>query len=345
MGLNPLRLAVFTGVTLAVVASARVPLQSPMARAAEEFLAALTDEQRGHAVLPASSPDRTTWTYVPGNRLGVAWRDMTPTQREKAMDLLKASLSDKGLAKTMATRQNELLLRKMENNNLGRDPERYWFVFFGAPNGQTPWVWRYEGHHVSLTFGLDGDTVVSSTPQFYGSNPAEVKIDVPDKGKRILGREQDLGFKLAETLTPDQHKLAVVAEKAPADIVTASSRKAGIEGHLGLPYGKMTKDQQATVREILRVFSEVQTPAEQKRRLDKVAKEGYDHLVFAWMGPVKRGGRHYYRVQGESFVIEYDNTQDDGNHIHTVWRDFKGDFGGDALAKHYEQGHHHEHKD
>lgn len=312
-----------------------------MTKAAKEFLETLSPELRKKAQMALDSPDRSKWTYVPGDRLGVSWGEMSEAQRAKGRALLKSALSDKGVARVETIRQLELVLRQMENGNTGRDPMRYWFMFFGEPSSQNPWVWRYEGHHVSLTFSSRGDTLVGSTPQFFGSNPAEVKIDVPDKGKRALAQEQDLGFKLAESLTPSQLAEAVVAKTAPNDIVTASSRKAGIEGHVGLSYGHMTPAQRGTVRDLLRVFSEVQKPAEQDRRLKKIASEGYDHLVFAWMGPVKRGGRHYYRIQGESFVIEYDNTQEDGNHIHTVWRDYKGDFGEDLLAEHYEHDHHH----
>lgn len=271
--------------------------------------------------------------------MGIDWHDMTEVQRTAARELLKASVSDRGYTKIEAIRTLELVLREMENNP-GRDPEKYWFMFFGEPSSTEPWVWRYEGHHVSLTFASDRGKVVSSTPQFLGSNPARVPRGERE-GERVLGKEQDLGFQLIESLNPEQRKAAVVAESAPADIVTGSSRQAVIEGHLGLAYEHMTKAQQQIVREILQVFSEVQDEKEQKRRLGKVKAEGYDHLVFAWLGPTKRGGRHYYRIQGESFVAEYDNTQEDGNHIHTVWRDFRGDFGEDALAEHYEHDHHH----
>jgi hypothetical protein len=92
--------------------------------------------------------------------------------------------------------------------------------------------------------------------------------------------------------------------------------------------------------DLIRAHAEVQSEAEQKRRMALIDKEGVDHLVFAWMGPVQRRGGHYYRIQGPSFLIEYDNTQNDANHIHAVWRDFAGDFGPDVLAEHYQEGGH-----
>jgi hypothetical protein len=58
-------------------------------------------------------------------------------------------------------------------------------------------------------------------------------------------------------------------------------------------------------------------------------------LRFAWEGPTTAGQRHYYRVQGDDLLIEYDNTSSDGNHAHTVLRRPRSDFGGDVLAAHY----------
>lgn len=326
---------------LAYLVAPSAPEKGPMVNAAEEFLASLTPEQRKKAVYAFNSTERKEWMYVPGDRKGVAYFEMTQEQRERAQTLLRTVLSDKGFATIEEIRQHELILRKMENNNLSRDPDRYWFVFFGEPDSERPWAWRFEGHHTSLTFGSRGETVVSSTPQFLGCNPAEVRTEGPKKGERILAQEQDFAFALAETFTEEQKKKAVVAAKAPADIVTANSRQAGIEGHLGLQYDELTAPQQKILRDLIQVYCEVQKPEERKRRIDRIKKDGYDHVVIAWMGPISRGGRHYYRIQGESFLIEYDNTQDDGNHIHCVWRDLQGDFGDDLLKEHYHHDHNH----
>lgn len=309
-----------------------------MREAAVQFLATLSAEQRDQVVFPIDSAERQTWAYVPGTRRGLDWKEMTEKQRKAGRILLQASLSEKGFQKVEAIRTLESVLRSIENNP-GRDEELYWFVFFGEPSKDAPWVWRYEGHHVSLTFASDRGSVVSSTPQFLGSNPAKVP-NGDREGERVLAQEQDLAFELMDSLTAEQRRKAIVSDTAPTDIVTASSRKAVIDHHLGLSYADMDSGQRKLLLKILAVFSEVQDQTEEKRRLAQVKQEGYDHLVFAWLGPVERGGRHYYRIQGEGFVAEYDNTQADGNHIHTVWRDFQNDFGGDALADHYAHGHH-----
>ncbi|MBS1716001.1 MAG: DUF3500 domain-containing protein [Armatimonadetes bacterium] len=313
--------------------------ESSMSQAARRFVASLSEPLREKAVLPAASADRDTWTYVPGGRRGVSWSEMDGTQRKAAVELLRASLSPEGFEKVEKIRSLESVLAEMEKNP-SRDPEKYWFVFFGEPSATGPWLWRYEGHHVSLTFGHTGGIVVSSTPQFLGSNPAEVRSG-PLKGQRVLAKEQDLAFRLVDSFRPEQRRKAVLSEEAPTDIVTGSSRQAGIDGRSGLPYDDMDKGQKALLRQLLDVHSSVQQASERSRRMKAVQADGYGHVVFAWLGPVRRDARHYYRIQSDTFVVEYDNTQADGNHIHTVWRDFKGDFGRDALADHYEHGHHH----
>lgn len=316
--------------------------ESEMTIAAKAFIETLTPEQRRQAVYGIDSPERTKWAFVPLDRKGVAWRDMNEVQQAAGVKLLKAALSDEGFKKVEAIRGLEALLRTLENGNLGRDSSRYWFVFFGNPSSQTPWVWRYEGHHLSLTFGSKEGEVVSSTPQFLGSNPAG-SDPIRLKGAGPLEKELDLAFKLIETFTPVQRKRAIVADQAPHDIITGNARTAAIEGRAGIRYKDLDNDQQKLLMDLLGAHAEMQSTSEQKRRLDAVKQDDLDEMVFAWMGPVDKKKGHYYRVQGKSFIVEYDNTQNNADHIHTVWRDLNGDFGEDALAEHYHHGHQHRH--
>lgn len=330
----------FTGIiVMSLLGMPRMATESAMVAAAQNFLSTLDKDQHRAALLPVSSDERTHWGYVPGARKGVSWGEMTESQKSAARNLLKASLSKEGFEKIEAIRDLEPVLAVMEGGNKERDPGRYWFMFFGAPSSETPWLWRYEGHHISLTFSSLGSVTVASTPQFLGSNPAQVKAT----GARVLAKEQDLAFQLVESLSEAQKAKGVLSANAPNDIITGSSRRAAIEGKLGITYDNLTPSQQKLLRDLIQVHASVQVRSEQERRLKAIEREGYSSLVFAWLGPVERKGRHYYRIQSPSFVIEYDNTQADGNHIHTVWRDFKGDFGGDALAEHYQQAHCHEH--
>lgn len=310
-----------------------------IAHQAGAFLQTLSPDQRQKALLDPGSPGRTDWHYIPKPRLGLPWKEMNAEQKKEAESLLRASLSKAGYDKIETIRSLEPILGQMEGGNAGRDPGLYYFVFFGEPDDAKDWSWRYEGHHISLTFAFHQGRLVASTPQFLGSNPAQV-AGGPLKGTRVLAKEQDLAFQLAESLTPTQLSEAHIATAAPADIVTSNARRASIEGHKGVPYKDLSPDQKKLLLDLLRAHAEVQSEKEQARRLSLILSEEIDHIVFAWMGPIQRKGRHYYRIQGENLLVEYDNTQEDGNHIHTVWRNLKEDFG-DPLLDHYSHDHHH----
>ncbi len=320
--------------------------EPPMKQSAAAFLDSLGKDLRAKAVLPFASDEKERWAYTPGPRPGVSWADLNAAQKEAAKRLLVAALGEPGAEKVEAIRQLEPILREMERGNPGRDPERYWFVFFGEPSGDR-WAWRYEGHHVSLSFTVLGNSVVSSTPQFLGTNPAESRdLRQPatsSKGRRVLDKEQDLAFAFADMLTPSQWAKARLAATAPGDIVTTNSRKASIEDRRGLPWADLTSSQREGLKRLVEAHTFVQSPAERIKRLEDIGREGWDKLVFAWMGPKERRARHYYRILGEGFVIEFDCTQDDGNHIHTVWRRLDGDFPSDPLADplaaHYREHH------
>lgn len=324
-------------IALVAVAVALRP-EHPTVRAAKELLGTLSETQRVAAVVPFTSSQRFEWAYVPLNRKGVSWAEMSDVQRKAGENLLRTVLSEEGYRKTDGIRQLELVLRQLENNNMGRDPEKYWFAFYGEPSSADRWGFRYEGHHLSLTFAFDKGQMVASTPQFLGSNPGEVRQG-PKTGTALLRKEQDLGYALLESLTPEQRAAAIVSAEAPADIVTGNKRNASLDHHDGVSTKGFSSAQKRALEALLKAHAEVQTSPEQKRRLARAL--GDPEVKFAWLGSAKRGEKHYYRIQGSRFLIEYDNTQNDANHIHAVWRDFSEDFGGDALADHYQHSHSH----
>ena len=332
-----LLLTVLPIAALSVVGDQR---QQDALTAAQGFLSSLRPDQTARAAMPFEDENRTLWLYVPAQRKGLAWREMDAAQAAKGAALLKASLSDLGYQRTETVRKLEAVLGEIEHNPQARDRDYYVFAFFGAPNDGSKWGWRYEGHHVSINFTYVGNKLVASTPQFFGSNPAEVASG-PEKGTRMLGKEEDMGFALLASLSPDQRKKAVLEATAPGDIFTSQTRKAERLGDTGLQYSEMTKPQQEALLALVRQNALAQRPEEVGRRMQKIEKAGYDHLVFAWMGGDRPGVGHYYRIQGPTFVIEFDNTQNNADHIHLAWRDFEGDFGRDVLAEHYEHDHSH----
>ena len=312
--------------------------ESTMADAARRFLGTLTPAQRQEAVYPFQSEERFNWHFVPKERKGLPFKEMDATQSAAALELLRTSLSTKGYEKALTIRELEKVLRQMENGSPTRDPGRYFFTVFGEPSATGNWGWRYEGHHCALNWTVIGGKAIASSPQFFGSNPGEVRVDVPGappKGTRVLAAEEDQARKLVKSLTSEQRGEGVISEKAPADIITGAARQAAIQEDTGIAYGKLSSEQRGMLLAVIRVYTDSQPKALAEKRLAALRKAGLEKVKFAWMGSTEPGQGHYYRVQGPTFLIEYDNTQNNANHVHSVWRDFKGDFGMDLLAMHY----------
>jgi hypothetical protein len=220
-----------------------------------------------------------------------------------------------------------------------RDPELYYLTVFGTPGSQAPWAWRLEGHHLSLNFTVAGGASVSVTPSFLGSNPARV-VTGPREGLRVLAAEEDLARELVRSLSEEQRKAAIYDAKAPDDIITGADRKARQLSPPGLAVGQMTPGQVELLKRLLEEYVHRYRPELAESDMKKIETAGMDKVSFAWAGATEPGKGHYYRLQGPSFVMEYDNTQNNANHVHTVWRDLQNDFGEDLLRKHYDESHH-----
>ncbi|PYT29811.1 MAG: hypothetical protein DMG57_10450 [Acidobacteria bacterium] len=309
-----------------------------MTQAARHFLASLTPEQQAKATFPFRSEERLNWHFIPRERKGLPLLDMTPPQRDLAHALLAAGLSQRGYIKAVTIMSLEDVLRILEKADPNyRNPEKYYFSVFGEPSDTGTWGFRVEGHHVSQNFTIVNGKV-ADTPSFFGANPAEVR-EGPRKGLRVLAAEEDLARDLLESLTADQKKVAIVSPEAYKDILTAASRKAALEGQpSGIAAEKMTKKQTELLMTLLAEYAHNVPDQLAQTRMDEIKKAG-NNLYFAWAGVEQRGGPHYYRIQAPSFLVEYDDTQNNANHIHTVWRDFNGDFGLDLLSLHYRTSH------
>ena len=302
---------------------------------ANAFLSSLNEEQRSATVLPFNSDERLNWHYVPKDRLGIPFQKLDEKQRELALSLLKTLLSQSGFDTVETIRSLEDVLKIVEGGKGPvRDHEMYYFTIFGTPSETGNWGVRYEGHHISLHWTIVEGKIVSSYPQFLGSNPGEVK-DGPRKGTRPLGATEDLGRSLVKSLDEKQRDEGVLKRDVPADVITGASREAAIEENVGIPYTALNADQQGVLISLILLLANIQRPELAEERLAKLREAGIDNIKFAWIGGTEKGEKHYYRIQGPTFVIEYDNTQNHANHIHVVWRDFNGDFGQDVLKRHY----------
>jgi hypothetical protein len=323
----------------AVVSAQRA--SAGMATAATNFLSSLTPEQRQQATFPLESPERLRWNFIPDEtfpRNGLPLKSMTEPQRKLAHELLKSGLSERGYRTYADIIQLENILRVIEMGKLARDPDAYRFSIFGTPAARGTWGWRVEGHHVSLHFSVVNGTAIASTPSFAGSNPAEVR-DGAEKGKRVLAMLEDSGRALITALDQTQRTTATINATAPNEIATANTLDINPLTPEGLKASAMTPAQRDLLMKVLDAYAGLMATDIAADRMAKIKTAGIENLSFAWAGPVDRGAQHYYRVQGPTFLIEYDNTQNNGNHVHSVWRDFKGDFGRDLLREHIKTAH------
>jgi Protein of unknown function (DUF3500) len=331
-------LAIGAGAILLTSAYVRIPSSNVMETAAKNFLNSLSPEQRAQATYKFEDDQRFDWHFIPKPRKGLPLKDMTSYQKKLAHALLAAGLSQHGYIKAVSIMSLEDVLKTMEKDNgERRNPDGYFFTIFGEPSSTSPWGYRVEGHHVSQNYTVVAGKVVDA-PSFFGSNPAEIK-DGPRKGMRVLAAEEDLGRDLVTSLDDGQKKVAVVDQTAYKDIFTMASRKAALEGQpSGLSASKMNAKQFGMLMSLLEEYASNVPEQMAQARMEQVKKVG-KNLFFAWAGPLERGAPHYYRVQSPAFLIEYDNTQNGANHIHSVWRDYNGDFGLDVLKAHYQTSH------
>ena len=332
------RIGLVAGLVLVLGVGARMAEQArpeaAMARAANAFLKTLDEAQRAKAQYGFDSEERFNWHFVPRERKGLPLKEMTPAQRDAAFALLKTGLSAGGFSRAESIRSLELVLRAIENRN-SRDPEMYFFTIFGTPDAAS-WAWRYEGHHLAQNWTIARGKAVATSPAFFGANPAEV-MDGPMKGTRALTAEADLAWALLDGLAGRSREQAVVSATAPTEIITVNQRKVSALDPTGLQVREMSKQEQGLLMALIEAHASTQVPDLAAERLSRIKAAGFENVRFAWMGATRRapGAAHYYRIQGPTFLIEYDNSQNNANHQHIVWRDFKGGFGEDLLAAHY----------
>jgi len=337
---------------LLMAAYKRAEQSSVMANAAQAFLNSLWTDQKAKVNYPFEADQRMEWHFIPlpaptapppildHARKGLSFGEMAPYQRELATALLAAGLSQLGFikAQSIMSLDQVLLMAEQGAGANRRDPDNYYVTIFGTPAATGTWGYRVEGHHISQNYTVVNGKV-EDAPSFFGSNPAEVRVG-PRKGLRVLAAEDDYGFEMIDSLDASQKATAVVDKTAYKDIITFDSRVAALNGAPnGLAASKMTAAQYEKLLTLVQVYAENVPPEMAEQRMEKARKQPKDKTFFAWSGATEHGGLHYYRVQTPQFLIEFDETQDNGNHIHSVWRDYQDDWGADLLKMHYDASH------
>ncbi|WP_242204181.1 DUF3500 domain-containing protein [Aestuariivivens insulae] len=335
----------FIVTTLLVVASIVMAFGQLTNKPAVDFLKSLTQAQRNKTQMPFNDGSRMLWHYFPSSmfqRAGIQLNALDSNQKSKLEELLKTFLSETGYIKTMKIIDLENVLLEISGDSVMRNPENYLVAFYGNPEKDSLWAFSFEGHHISLNFTTHKGKV-EIAPRFFGANPARI-LSGPREGERTLQKEEDLGFELLNSLSKEQRELAIFQKKPFSEIVTGNSTKVEPLSPVGIMYGQLTKNQQFIFLKLLDEYLSTIPPKLAEKRMNSIKDEEINEVRFGWAGATVLGQGHYYRMQGKSFLIEFDNVQNEANHIHTVWRDFNGDFGRDLIKEHYKNSNHHKHE-
>jgi hypothetical protein len=318
----------------------QAPAADAMFTAWQAFVARLSGEQQQRLAFAFDGEERTDWAYVPRQRVGLPIGDVSEGGMAAVRSLLDTGLGPEGTERAFQIVSLEEVLFANSGGSANRNPGNYFLAAFGDPARQGAWGWRFEGHHLSVSFTIVDGRVVSGTPAFFGGNPAHVPGDSEvHPGLNPFSQEEDLGFLLLGSFDGAQRSRVIIDDAAPRDILTTNAAEATMGPPEGVALADMTDAQQQLLLELLAVYSARMNPDLAGHQLAKIREAGIERLHFAWAGGTAPGEGHYYRIQGPTFVVEFDNTQNNANHVHSVWRDFEDDFGRDPLRDHLAHDH------
>jgi len=307
-----------------------------------EFINSLTVDQK-ERVTNSFDDSRANWHYLPismFDRKGVPMHDLNENQGGLLHKLLQSYLSQKGYDKTKNIISLEKVLQELGGSPDYRDPDLYHVAFYGNPDKDKVWGWKFEGHHISLNFTV-ADEQISYAPRFFGANPAEVPSG-SQKGLRALKEEEDIALKLMASLNKDQREKTIFKKSAYSDILSGNDSEVVPFDKEGISVKELNTDQNSLLKKLIMEYLSAMPDDLANKRMQQVEQSNFNEITFGWAGVVALHEPHYYRIQGDTFLIELDNTQNNANHIHCVWRDFEGDFGRDIIKEHYKNSNHHD---
>ena len=332
----PLFVTATMGALLLAQGDSQEPSGKAMLGAARKFREKLSPQQLTKASFGFDDAERLNWHYIPRERKGLPLRELEGDSLKAAHDLISSGLSKSGYDQALSIMSLEEVLYLLEAGERAerrerRNPGKYYLSIFGMPSETGKWGWRVEGHHLSLNYTLDKGDVISSTPEFFGTNPALIDAG-PGRSIRVLGPEEDLARQILKLCSSEQAKIAHVDTKAPDDLrIGANAQQPSPQPEqtpaVGLAASKMSEDQKKLLAELLNEYLKNMPADVSGRRRAALTQAGFETIQFAWWGDTEPNLRHYYRVQGPTFLIEYNNTQNNANHVHSYWRDLAGDFG------------------
>lgn len=301
-----------------------------MTAAASGFLNSLDDDARAKATFDYDDPERVNWHFIPKERPGVGLWDLQGEALAAAEKFVSSGLSAAGYEKALQVRSLEEVLYLFEKGDererrLKRHPHKYFICVFGTPSKTGRWGWRFEGHHISLNYVVDNGTIISSTPEFLGANPGLIDAG-PGRSLRVLGLREDIARQILKACPPDKVGQLWLSKTPPGEIRGPGAPQPVIDEAKGLKYSEMTKEQQGLLKKLLAQYLKAAPITVVKKRMQAINESGMDDITFGWWGGSELNEPHHYVVQGKTFVIEYNNTQNKANHVHSFWRNLAGDF-------------------
>lgn len=301
-----------------------------MVQAAERFLEVLDHSQKLQTTFDYDDPERINWHFIPRDRLGIGLWDLNGAARDAANALVRTGLTSAGYEKVLQVRSLEEVLYLFEGGEEAarrekRHPHRYYISIFGTPGPKGLWGWRFEGHHLSLNYSIKDGKIVSSTPEFFGANPGLIDAG-PGRSLRVLGKREDLARQILKTSPQDLQSQLWISKEAPNDIRGGGVAQPVVDKPQGVPFAKMTPEQQQLLKQLLAEYLTAMPAPVVRERMQQINDAGMDNIHFAWWGGSELNEPHHYVVQGKTFIIEYNNTQNSANHVHAIWRNLAGDF-------------------
>jgi hypothetical protein len=313
--------------------------------AARAFVDSLSEPQRERALFPLESDVWRRWSNIHPYlmRHGVSLDEMSAAQRDRALVLLRESLSAHGFKTARdVMRLNELVLA-MTGSQAEYGEWLYWVSVMGIPSIDGPWGWQIDGHHLNVNCFVLGDQVVM-TPMFMGSEPVAAH-EGPHAGTRVFQAEERQGLALMRALTPEQRQRAIIGTELPGEVFTAAFRDNVEMKFQGIATGDLTTVQQHMLLEVIETYIGRIRPGHSEVRRTEV-KRHLGQTFFGWMGGVDEDSVFYYRIHSPVVLIEFDhqrgiafdNDAPSRHHIHTVVRTPNGnDYGRDLLRQHHQR--------
>lgn len=309
-----------------------------MAAAAEKFLATLTPEQKKQATFDFDDRERLNWHYIPledkqsrkSTRKGLPLEALNADQTKAALELLRSGTSPDAFKLAQAIMEREVLIGELEQGKSWIRKTGWYFIsVFGTPSPTGKWGWRWEGHHLALNFTVADGKVVGATPAFMGANPATVKSG-PQKGVRLLPGAEDHARALFLKLDDKQKAIALQKEQFPD--VEGFTPTAPVKEPVGIPAAQLTPEQREILQKLITHYLERLPVDVADAERKEIENAGIDKVYFAYTGEAAPDKPHTYRVHGPTFLIHYmchqtDPVDNPGNHIHSVYRNLRHDFG------------------